>query len=171
MRTIRFLLPVAAALFLLSACGDGPDKPKPTATAEPTESAPITGLPVLGQAEQSLEFSGVVEGTMVESEASCAWLHDPAGGSGKFQMALRGLVGDGPHTFRVVIDHYDGPGDYSWDGVTDTGPKITFELDGKNTGHGTIFVDETGAGEMDVTITSPDQGRIQGQFFCPGTPR
>ncbi|MGE3074004.1 MAG: hypothetical protein AB7N24_12165 [Dehalococcoidia bacterium] len=159
------------AVLLLGACGDGPDKPEPTATAEPEDTGPITGLPVLGQAEQELEFNGVVEGTMIESSASCAWLHDPAGGLGKFQMALRGLVGAEAHTFRVLIDEYDGPGDYSWDGVAGSGPKILFELDGKQTGHGTIFVDETGAGEMDVTITTPDQGRVHGYFNCPGIPR
>ncbi len=120
---------------------------------------------------QELEFNGVVEGTMIDSSASCAWLRDPAGGAGKFQMALRGLVGDKSHTFRVVIENYDGPGEYIWDGVPGSGPMVTFELDGNQTGHGTIFVDDTGAGDMDVTITTPDQGRVHGLFQCPGIPR
>jgi hypothetical protein len=120
---------------------------------------------------QELEFNGVVEGKMVEASASCAWLRDPAGGPGKFQMALRGLVGDTSHTLRVVVNEYDGPGDYSWDGVAGSGPEVNFEVDGKEKGHGTIFVDDTGIGEMDVTITSPSQGRVHGLFECPGIPR
>ena len=173
MRSLWIFASIAAATMLLAACGDGPDKPAPTATATlPVEHAgPIQGLPVSGMAVQELEFNGVVEGSMSESSANCAWLRSSSGGPGRFQMSLRGLVGDSPHTLRVVVHEYDGPGDYSWDGVKDSGPEVNFEMDGTETGHGTIFIDETGAGEIDATISSPDQGRIHGLFQCPGVPR
>lgn len=173
MRGLGILAFVAVTTVLLAGCGDGPDKPVPTTTATSSadDSGPIQGLPVSGMAVQELEFNGIVEGSMSESSANCAWLRSASGGPGRFQMSLRGLVGDSPHTLRVVVHEYNGPGDYNWDGVKDSGPEVNFEVDGTETGHGTIFIDESGAGEIDATISSPDQGRIHGVFQCPGIPR
>jgi hypothetical protein len=160
-----------AALFAV-ACGDGPNSPP---TAPPTEAGtaePIPGLPVLGAAIQDLEFIGTVEGHMTDSSASCAWFHGTNQGDGRLQLAFDGLVGSERHRLRIVVNGYSGPGSYSWDGPPSAGPEVTAEVDGTQTGHVTINVNEPGGtGDMEVTLTSPNQGRIHGVWECPGVPR
>lgn len=170
MRWTAAILVLAICASLGAACGDGPDGPVSTPSPE-GPSAPVQGLPVLGPAMQSLELLGIVEGVMTESDASCAWLRDPAGGPGRFQAALQGMVSGQRHTIRFVVHGYIGPGEYSWDGVPGSGPEVTIELDGRERGHATIFIDDFGAGEIDGIFSSPNQGRIHGVFECPGVPR
>lgn len=174
MRQIRLVsasLVAACAIVAFGGCGDGPEAPTETPTPEGTPQ-PVQGLPVLGSAVQDLAFEGLVEGQMTEASTSCAWFRGATPDKGRLQLAFDGLVGPERHRLRVVVDGYTGPGAYSWDGPPNPGPEVTAELDGGQTGHVTIFVDEPGAsGEIEVTLTSPNQGRISGLWSCPGVPR
>jgi hypothetical protein len=170
---MRFAPLVLVVVVLSAACGDGPTPPTPT--PEPTADgtvAPVPGLPVLGPAPQDLEFIGPVSGFMSEASVTCAWFRSGTPGGDRFQMALDGLVGSERHRLRVVINGYTGPGPYAWDGVPGSGPEVTAELDSTYRGHVVINVDQPGgSGDMEITLTSPLQGRIHGIWECPGTPR
>ncbi|MEO8541126.1 MAG: hypothetical protein ABI577_15395 [bacterium] len=166
-------LPLAFAL-LLGACGDGPTQaptPTPTPASDRSDVEPV-GLPVLGPAVQQLTFVGIVEGTLEDADASCAWFHGSSPEKGRLQVLLQGFFGGARHSLRIVVNGYTGPGDYSWDGVPGSGPEVTIEVDSKEKGHATVFVADPGdGGEIEATITSPDQGRITGLFQCPGIPK
>ncbi len=172
MRPILVLIATALLAVPLLACGDGPDAP-PTETPTPEGTAePVQGLPVLGSAAQDLVFEGLAEGQMTEASTSCAWFRGSTPDKGRLQLAFDGLVGSERHRLRIIVNGYMGPGVYSWDGPPNEGPEVTAELDGDQTGHVTILVDEPGAsGEIEVTLTSPNQGRISGIWSCPGVPR
>jgi len=156
----------------VTACGDGRDPPPTeTPTLEGT-AAPVPGLPVLGEAVQDLEFLGVLEGRMADASVSCAWFRGATPDKGRLQLAFDGLVSGARHRLRIIVNGYTGPGAYSWDGPPNPGPEVTAELDGNQVGHATIFVEEPGgSGDIEVTLTSPSQGRIQGLWQCPGVPR
>jgi hypothetical protein len=133
---------------------------------------PAPGLPVLGPAPQDLEFLGPVEGVMSEASVTCAWFHGNTPDAGRLQLAFDGLVGNERHRLRVVVNAYSGPGPYAWDGVPGSGPEVTGELDSTHRGHVVINVDQPGgSGDIEITLTSPLQGRIHGIWECPGTPR
>jgi hypothetical protein len=133
---------------------------------------PAPGLPVLGPAPQDLEFLGPVEGVMTEASVTCAWFHGNTADAGRLQLAFDGLVGNERHRLRVVVNAYTGPGPYAWDGVPGSGPEVIGELDNTHRGHVVINVDQPGgSGDIEVTLTSPLQGRIHGIWECPGTPR
>ena len=161
-----------AAGLVLACCGDGP-APAPTAT--PTiDQTPVEriGLPVFGPADQNLLFEGVIEGQMTESDASCTWFRGATPEKGRFQLLAQAYMSGARHSLRVVINGYTGPGEYSWDGVPGSGPEVTIEVDSKQKGHAHVFVAEPGDnGDLEATISSPDQGRITGQFQCPGIPK
>ncbi len=169
---VRFAAVAIGIALTATACGDGPAAP-PTVT--PTvDQTPIekTGLPVFGPADQNLLFQGVVEGQMTDSDASCAWLRGPTPEKGRFQMLFQAFMSGERHSVRVVINGYTGPGEYSWDGVPGSGPEVTVEVDSKQRGHAHVFVAEPGDnGDLEATISSPGQGRITGQFQCPGVPK
>ena len=153
---------------LLVGCGDGPDVPP---TEEPT-NPPLIGVPVLGPASQEITFQGPVEGEMTDADASCAWAHGSTPEKGRYNLLLQGFFAGARHTLRVTVNGYTGPGDYSWDGVDGSGAEVTLEVDGKQKGHGTVFVEDPGdTGELDMIITTPDQGRVHGFFQCPGIPK
>ena len=137
----------------------------------PLEERPV-GLPVLGQAAQDLEFTGVVEGTMSYATVQCVHIRGATPDSGRFQMAIEGSAGGQNHRLRFVINGYSGPGTYSWDGVPGSGPEVTAELDSTYRGHATITVDEPGgSGEAEAFFTKGGEGRVYGFFECPGIPR
>ena len=158
---------------LAAGCGDGPAEPTPT--PEPTADgtiAPVPGLPVLGQAPQDLEFVGLVNGIMTEASTTCAWFRGTTPENGRLQVALDGLVNGERHRLRIVINGYTGPGPYDWDGKPGSGPEVSIELDSKERGHATVNVDSPGgSGDIEGTLTSPNQGRIHGLWECPGIPR
>ncbi|MBK6560453.1 hypothetical protein [Candidatus Amarobacter glycogenicus] len=169
----RVVVSVAAALFVplvLAGCGDGPTPPQPTPTVDST-AGPVEGLPVLGPALQALEFAGVTTGAMSEANATCAWIHGTTAGSGRLQVTLDGMVDGARHRLRIIINGYDGPGVYEWDGAPGSGPEVSVDLDGQK-GHALVVVAPTGdAGEIEAALSNPYQGRIHGIWQCPGVPR
>ncbi len=165
-----FSFVVCAVLFVT--CGDGPSTAESTPTAETGTAVPRVGLPVFGAAAQDLAFQGIVEGTMTDADSSCSWFHGSSAQKGRYQVLLQGMVGGARHSLRIVINDYQGPGDYSWDGVPGSGPEVTVEVDSKEKGHATVFVADPGDnGEIEATITAPNQGRITGLFQCAGIPK
>jgi hypothetical protein len=174
MRNLAAIIGGLLLTTLLVSCGDGPDRP---AAATPTPDYAYTpvepvGLPVLGQATQELTFAGIVEGQLADADVSCAWFHGATPEKGRYQLLVQGFVGGARHSLRLVINGYKGPGDYSWDGVAGSGPEVTIEVDSKQKGYATVFVQDPGdSGEIEATITGPDQGRITGLFQCAGVPK
>jgi hypothetical protein len=169
-RSQPFALAVAA--ILLFACGDGPAEPTPTPEPPAGTPEPVEGLPVLGQATQDLQFLGPTESLMSDAQVSCAWTRGSTPDSGRLLLAFSGAVGGERHTLRVVVNGYSGPGSYAWEGAGDPRPQVTAEVDSSLRGHVTINVDPPGStGDMEVTLTSPLQGRIYGIWECPGIPR
>ncbi len=162
----------AGILFAASACGDGPEAP---ATATPTIDQTVVepvGLPVFGPAAQELHFEGIVQGDLADADASCAWFRGSGPDKGRLQVLLQGLIEGQRHSLRIIVNGYTGPGDYSWDGVPGSGPEVTIEVDSREKGHATVFVADPGdGGEIEATITAPNQGRITGLFQCPGIPK
>ena len=157
----------------LAACGDGPDSATPVATAtiDQTAADPV-GLPVFGPATQNLVFQGVVEGEMTDADTSCAWFRGSSPEKGRFQLLAQAFMSGQRHSIRLIINGYTGPGEYSWDGLPGSGPEVTIEVDSKQKGHAHVFVADPGDhGDLEGTISSPDQGRVTGQFQCPGIPK
>lgn len=158
--------------FALVSCGDGPAKLEPTPTEDTSTAVVPVGLPVFGLATQELTFQGIVEGVLTDADTSCSWFHGSATTRGRYQVLLQGMVGGTRHSLRIIVNDYQGPGDYSWDGVPGSGPEVTVEIDSKEKGHATVFVADPGDnGEISATITSPNQGRITGLFQCAGVPK
>ena len=176
---MRFTASLAAVFVLAAtfACGDGPTPPTPT--PEPTvaetpapDDGAVTGLPVVGSAPQDLEFIGPITGFMTEAQVTCSWTRGQTPESGRFQLALSGVVDRERRSVRVLVNGYTGPGSYAWDGVPGSGPEVTAEVDREYTGHAVINVDDSGgAGDMEITLTKPLQGRIYGLWECAGVPR
>lgn len=166
----------SCGLFLLgmtlAACGDGSDAaPTATATIDQTAVDPV-GIPVLGPALQNLVFQGVVTGEMKDSDASCAWFRGATPDKGRFQLLAQAFMSGQRHSIRLIINGYTGPGEYEWDGVPGSGPEVTIEVDSKQKGHAHVLVADPGDnGDLEATISSPDQGRVTGQFQCPGIPK
>lgn len=170
--SLRLLLVALLAAFLplLAGCGDGPDEPEPTPTIDAT-SEPVQGLPVLGPADQGLEFFGEVEGVMTFATVQCTWIRGNSPENGRLQVALEGTVNGARHRLRIIVNGYTGPDTYEWDGVPGSGPEVTVDLDGAR-GHARVVVEEPGDnGDIEAALTTPTVGRIAGFWQCPGTPR
>jgi hypothetical protein len=127
---------------------------------------------VVGLEIQDLSFEGTVQGLMGEASVSCAWIRGSTPENGRLQLSFSGVVGDDRQALIVVVNGYQGPGSYQWDGKPGSGPEVTAELNREQRGHVAINVYEPGdMGDIEVTLTNPFQGRIYGLWTCPGVPR